>query len=825
MLYLSTGTGLSAGISLPGLVGIYGDTIVTGDFNGDGKTDIAILMPETFYPGQDELLVCLSTGTGFTSNVAATPSGNVISMTAGNLTPVVADWNSDGADDLWIQSPQGDTQYLFGYVPELMTSVSNGIGATTTVTYDRLNKNGALYAKCPNSPGSYACGDSYPTEAIDGPLYVVSKIASSNGIGGNYTSTYAYGGAKADLHGRGLLGFQSMTVTDQQTGVVQTTNYGTAFPLSGLVTTQTKSVGSTTINSTTNAYTTQNLGTSLEGVTRDFVELSQSVVASNDLNGAAMPTTTTTYTYDCDSGSACAGASSTGFGNVVTVNAAVSDGSSKVTNNTYTNDSTNWFLGRLTDTTVTSTVPVGSANGNIPPPFGSLNASTTTIQQGAPVTLTWTSSNATSGSINNGVGNVSPLAGGSVTLTPSVTTTYTLTLTGSGGGTSTYQVTVTVQPPTATLSASTTNSIQGSPVTLTWTSANAASASISGVGPVAPVPGGSTTVSPMVTTTYTITVTNNYNVTATALVTVTVLSGTFAAPATAGQYNASHSGVLLQWTSTNATSASIPVIGQSFYPPNVASGDVYAFPSSTTTYTLNLTGPAGTLSLPATVTIVPPPTANFSASATTINPGQSVTLSWSTTYTSSVSISGSDGSSWSNLGPSGSFSVTPSGTATYTLTANGTGATQQEQVTVAVVGAPTGTFGFTYTVTDIPELVWTSANATTATISPTIGSVTPVSGGQEALNLNFHGTITYTMTLAGPGGTTTLPPVTVTGTCPVGGCGGIGHCGKVSCFLPSDPDTDAPPVKFGRDEFSSIDLGALKPRTPSDELELVGEGD
>jgi hypothetical protein len=128
----------------------------------------------------------------------------------------------------------------------------------------------------------------------------------------------------------------------------------------------------------------------------------------------------------------------------------------------------------------------------------------------------------------------------------------------------------------------------------------------------------------------------------------------------------------------------------------------------------------------------------------------------------------------------------------------------------------------TYSATGIPQLAWTSVNATSASISPGWPSgVSPVSGGTEPISLNFHGTETYTLTLVGPGGTATYS-TTVTGNCPVGGCGGGNPCR--TCFLPDDPDSGLPPVKFGRDEFSWLDLDVLKPRTPSDEPELVGEG-
>ncbi|MGA7676648.1 MAG: Ig-like domain-containing protein [Rhizomicrobium sp.] len=139
-------------------------------------------------------------------------------------------------------------------------------------------------------------------------------------------------------------------------------------------------------------------------------------------------------------------------------------------------------------------------------PTGSFSASPTTITQGSSTALTWSSSYATSASIDNGVGTVSPVSGGSVNVSPTVTTVYTLTLTGAGG-TITRQVTVTViNSPTGSLSANPSSIQQGSSSTLTWSSTNATSASINnGVGSVTPVAGGSVNVTPSSTTTYTLT--------------------------------------------------------------------------------------------------------------------------------------------------------------------------------------------------------------------------------------------------------------------------------------------------------------------------------
>jgi hypothetical protein len=77
-----------------------------------------------------------------------------------------------------------------------------------------------------------------------------------------------------------------------------------------------------------------------------------------------------------------------------------------------------------------------------PAPTCSLGASPSSINSGQGATLSWSSQNATSGSIS-GVGTISPVASGSVSVSPTQTTTYTGTFSGSGGST-TCQTTVTV---------------------------------------------------------------------------------------------------------------------------------------------------------------------------------------------------------------------------------------------------------------------------------------------------------------------------------------------------------------------------------------------
>ena len=77
----------------------------------------------------------------------------------------------------------------------------------------------------------------------------------------------------------------------------------------------------------------------------------------------------------------------------------------------------------------------------LPPTISAFTASPSPINQGQTSALSWTTSGATSLSIDNGVGSVTGLT--TTNVTPAQTTTYTLTATNAGGST-TRQVTVTI---------------------------------------------------------------------------------------------------------------------------------------------------------------------------------------------------------------------------------------------------------------------------------------------------------------------------------------------------------------------------------------------
>jgi hypothetical protein len=136
-------------------------------------------------------------------------------------------------------------------------------------------------------------------------------------------------------------------VTDLQTGIYKSTTYHQDFPYVGLVDSATKTLGGQMLNQTTSTYQVRN---SNEGAWVSAptvaaapyrVSLASSYDASWDLDGTWASSLYTAYQYDA-------------FGNPTQIAAWTGDGASKMTVNTYSNDTVNWFLGRLVRATVTS---------------------------------------------------------------------------------------------------------------------------------------------------------------------------------------------------------------------------------------------------------------------------------------------------------------------------------------------------------------------------------------------------------------------------------------------------------------------------------------
>ena len=250
----------------------------------------------------------------------------------------------------------------------------------------------------------------------------------------------------------------------------------------------------------------------------------------------------------------------------------------------------------------------------------------------------------------------------------------------------------TVSAPTLSLFASPTSITSGGSSTLSWSSTNTSSCSAGGAWTGSKSTSGSQVVTPTVTSTYSLTCTGSGG-SASQSTTVTV---TTTPPPTTAKFKA---GDRVQTTDNLNVRASAGadslLLGTQ---PTGSLGTVVTGPTVTPLYTWwNVdfdNAPDGWvienyLVLSSATPPPPPPgvpSVTISAYPTSINTGQSSTLSWSSVNTTSCSASGS----WNGDRPlSGTQVVTPTITSNYIITCLGGGTSTGDLVTVTVTSTPT----------------------------------------------------------------------------------------------------------------------------------------
>jgi len=272
---------------------------------------------------------------------------------------------------------------------------------------------------------------------------------------------------------------------------------------------------------------------------------------------------------------------------------------------------------------ITVVVPDAEQGGSLPV-INSFIADPNSITLGAYSMISWSVSNATRVSIDQGMGSVGLT--GSTSVSPDMTTTYTLTATNArGSATATTQILVMGtssssvsegSPIINAFTASSTTVPAGSLTTLNWDVSNATSVSINPtVGAVGT--SGSTSISPTTTTNYTLTASNATGTTvATIQVLVTALtpSSSLTGLPFIHWFSADPESIvagevsILSWSVSNADSVTIsPTIVRNLGGSVDASGSAPISPSVTTNYTLTAANAAGTSSETITIIVNPQP--------------------------------------------------------------------------------------------------------------------------------------------------------------------------------------------------------------------------
>ncbi len=408
---------------------------------------------------------------------------------------------------------------------------------------------------------------------------------------------------------------------------------------------------------------------------------------------------------------------------------------------------------------------------NPPPPPPEPDAPTCTLSAnpnnlpfgGGNTVLSWTTDNASSVSIDQGVGSVS--LDGLKSTPVSTSKTYTLTATGAGGTVSCHaDVTVHVPPPphhddpTCTLSATPNNlPYGGGDTTLTWTSHEALSASLTDVGTV--VVNGSRGVHTTIAKTYVLTVTGYDGRIAHCETPVTVAAPyqpvcTLSASPTSFPFGGGNT--VLSWTTDNASSVSIDQgVGAL-----VLDGTKSVAVTMSKTFTLSAMGPGGNVTCYASVIVAPQPLPTCTLSASPNNlpyGGGTASLVWNTTNANTISIDQGIG----NVSQTGSVNASVASTKTYTLTAtNQTGSVNcTAPVTVGAPSQPTCALSVDPSTVETggqAHVNWSSTNVTHVTITQIIAnaesSLQDTNAGQGSTVISPTTNTTYKGVFTGPGG-------------------------------------------------------------------------
>ncbi|MEJ1353632.1 MAG: FG-GAP-like repeat-containing protein [Candidatus Sedimenticola sp. (ex Thyasira tokunagai)] len=335
----------------------------TADLNGDGRSDLVYTYNDGIKFGWKSYTANMD-GEGFTLKEHNEYTDT--NPTHQNHAYQLGDINGDGKTDLvWTYNTSTGKLVRNLYTlpkshPDHIVKITDGLGAETDIHYDYLASGaGSFFTK--------SSGAQYPVRDDNGLSYVVVYTEVDNGIGGKHRYDYTYTGPKTHLTGRGFLGFDKRTITDNETGFVTTETYGQQFPVIG--TKQSETVAKANGNPIEKAYYhwktyDTGLGTFLPYL-KDQVALKYDLATQQPVFAAH-----TTDTYDLPHGNVetsvltvggnFSGAIDGAFDPAGTFAAvSISDKEQTITTNSaFLNDaSENWRIGFLTDRTVTYSAP------------------------------------------------------------------------------------------------------------------------------------------------------------------------------------------------------------------------------------------------------------------------------------------------------------------------------------------------------------------------------------------------------------------------------------------------------------------------------------
>jgi RHS repeat-associated protein len=173
-----------------------GQPHASADFNGDGLSDIAY-----YDKSSGQVRVAHALGAAFGAPVTLPVT---FSLRSADDAMQVGDFNGDGlADPAVFNAVTGNAElsYSNGTFPDLLSAMSNGVGGSTTFSYE---------------PSTMFDNTGSEDELEDLPfvLPIVTRIDLSDGMGNAYATTFTYEGGRYDAAAKEFRGFRHVDARD-----------------------------------------------------------------------------------------------------------------------------------------------------------------------------------------------------------------------------------------------------------------------------------------------------------------------------------------------------------------------------------------------------------------------------------------------------------------------------------------------------------------------------------------------------------------------------------------------------------------------------------
>mgnify|MGYP002397572914 CR=1 FL=1 len=199
------------------------DRIVIGDFNGDGKSDI-LHGKSNNCSSTGVLYTYYSKGLGSGFHMEQSIMPWALSPTNNDTNPfTTGDFNGDGRTDLLNvvnNSGYGGIVYLKPNGQErLLQKITDGHNNTIAFQYKLLTDKTAAPYVYNRTVSLDDPANQNPFNYVQLPIYAVASMTEPDGIGGTRTTSFYYEDAVVHRHAKGFLGFKKVTAVNPVMGV------------------------------------------------------------------------------------------------------------------------------------------------------------------------------------------------------------------------------------------------------------------------------------------------------------------------------------------------------------------------------------------------------------------------------------------------------------------------------------------------------------------------------------------------------------------------------------------------------------------------------